>query len=89
MGESHRNNFRHAHFTKKKSNNGSSISNSKYKYLMCNWCHKKGHIKADSLTRKRQNANVTELSEGDEDKCDILSVSDRSVDNKDRWIIDF
>jgi len=28
------------------------------------------------------------LAEGDEDKCDVLFVTDRSISNKDRWIID-
>ena len=32
--------------------------------------------------------NVTELVGRDEKQCDILSVTDRSVDNKDRWVID-
>jgi len=72
-------------FTKKKSNNGSSTSNQKYKNLVCNWCHKKGHIRADCWThkKKQQDANIIELSEGVEDKCDVLSVTDGSVGNKD------
>ena len=28
------------------------------------------------------------VTEGDEDKCDVLSVTDKSVGNKNRWIID-
>ena len=38
--------------------------------------------------KKQPDANVTELIGEDEDKCDVLSVTDGSVDNKDRWIID-
>ena len=35
---------------------------------MCNWCHRKGHIRADCWTRKKKqhDANVIELFEGDE-----------------------
>ena len=53
---------------------------------MCNYCHKKGHIRADCLLRKKKqsDANVIELIGEDKDKCDILSVIDRSVGNKDR-----
>ena len=32
--------------------------------------------------------NVTELIGEDEEQCDILFITDRSVGNKDRWIID-
>ena len=58
--------------------------------LTCNYCHKKRHIRADCWIRKKKqpDANVTELSGEDEEQCDILSVTDKSVSNKDRWIID-
>ena len=48
---------------------------------MCNWCHEKGHIRADYWTRKKkqQDTNVAELAEGDEEKCDVLFVTDRSI----------
>ena len=36
MGESHRDDFGQAHFTKKKSNNESFTSNPKHKNLVCN-----------------------------------------------------
>jgi len=74
-----------------RSNNESSMSNQKRNNLVCNWCHKKGHIRVDRWAhkKKQQDANTIELSKGDEDKCDVLSVTDSLVDNKDRWIIDF
>ena len=89
-GEYRRDDSGQAHFTKEKSNNESSMGNQKHKNLVSNWCHKKGHIRADYWTRKKkkQKLNVTALPEEDEDKCDVLSVIDRSVGNKDRWIID-
>ena len=68
---------------------GSSTGNSRYKNLICNYCHKKGHIRADCWLRKKKqpDANVTELAERDEERCNVLSVTDRSVTNKDRWVI--
>ena len=85
-GESHRNDSRQAHFTKEKSNNEGFRSNSKHKNLMCNRYQKKGYIRADCWTRKKkqQDANATKLAEEDEDKCDVLSVTERSVGNKDK-----
>ena len=38
--------------------------------------------------KKQSDANVTELIEGDEGQCDVLSVTDKPVGNKDRWVID-
>jgi len=65
------------------------MDNPKYKNLVCNWCHKKGHIKANCWTRKKkQDVNVSELTERDGDRYDVLSVTDISVDNKNRRIID-
>jgi len=47
------------------------------------------HIRADCWTRKKkQEANTTELAEKDENKCDVLFITDTLVNNKDRWIID-
>jgi len=43
-GESHRDDSEQVHFSKKKSNN---MGNPKHKNMVCNWCHKKGHIRAD------------------------------------------
>ena len=37
---------------------------------------------------KQPDANVAELVERDEEQCDILSVTDRPVGNKDRSVID-
>ena len=53
---------------------------------MCNYYHKKGHIRSKYwLRRKKQaEANITKLVEGDEKQCDVLSVTDKSVGNKDR-----
>ena len=51
---SHRDDFGQVFFTKEKSNNGCSMSNPKYKNLVCNWCHKKGHIRDDRWTRKKK-----------------------------------
>ena len=79
--KSHRDDSEQAHFTKEKSNNGSFMGNLKHKNLVCNRCHKKGHIRVDcwSLKKKQQDANVTEVAERDEDKCDILYVTDSGV----------
>ena len=57
---------------------------------MCNYCHNKGHIRSEYWLKKKKqpDANVTELVEGDEEQCDVLSVTDSPVSNKDRWIID-
>ena len=54
--------------------------------MKCNYCHKKGHIRADCwlLKKKQPDANVTELIGEDEEHCDILSITDRSVGNKNR-----
>jgi len=62
------------------------MGNSKHKNLVCNWCHRKRHIKANCWTRKKkqQKANMTELAKGDEDKCDVLSVTDSLIGNKDK-----
>ena len=63
---------------------------SKHKNLMCNYYHKKRHIRSECWFRKKKqpDANVTEMVEGDEKQCDVLSVTDRPVDNKNRWVID-
>jgi len=84
--ESYRDDSGQVHFSKEKSNNGSSIDNPKLKNLMCNWYHKKRQIRADCWTRnkKQPDTSVAELAERDEEKCDVLSVTDRSVDNKDK-----
>ena len=78
------------HYSSEKNNNESFTGNSKHKDLVCKWCHKKGHIRADCWIRKKKqtDANIAELAEEDEDKCDVLSVTGESVDNKDRWVID-
>jgi len=46
-GESHRDDSGQVHFSKEKSNNENFTGNPKHKNLMCNWCHKKGHIRTD------------------------------------------
>jgi len=35
-------------------------------------------------SKKQLDANVAELAERDEDKCDVLSVIDKSIGNKNR-----
>jgi len=74
-----------------RSNNESFTGNSKHKTLTCNYCHKKGHIRSECWLRKKKqtDANITELVEGDEKHCDVLSVIDRPVGNKNMWVIDF
>ena len=47
MGESHHDDSKQVHYSRKKSNNGSSTGNSKHKNLTCNYCHKKGHIRSE------------------------------------------
>jgi len=44
----------------------------------------KRHIRADCWTskKKQQEDTITELTAGDEDRCDILSVTDSSISNK-------
>jgi len=51
----------------------------------------KGHIKTDCWTRKKKqlDTSVIELAEENKEKSDVLSVTNKSVGNKDRWIIDF
>ena len=90
MGESHRDDFGQVHYSRKKSNNENFTSNLKHKSLTCNYSHKKGHIKVDCWLRKKKqpDANVTELIGEDEKHCDVLSITDKSVGKKDKWIID-
>ena len=40
------------------------------------------------MLASKEDANVTKLVERDEEQCDVLSVTDRSVGNKDIWVID-
>jgi len=88
-GESHHDDSGKVHYSREKSNNGSFMCNSKHKNLTCNYCYKKGHIRSMLASKEKQpNANITELVEGDEEQCDILSVTDRPAGNKDRWVID-
>ena len=80
-GESHHDDFRQVYYSREKSNDESSTGISKYKSLTCNYCHKKGPIRVDYWFRKKKqsDANVTELIGEDEEQCDILSVTNRSV----------
>ena len=72
-----------------RNNNESSTGNSKHKNLAFNYCHKKGHIRSECWLRKKKqpDTNIIELVEEDEEQCDILSVTNRPVSNKDRWVI--
>jgi len=65
------------------------MGNSKHKNLMYNYCHKKDHFRFEYwLQKKKQRyTNITELVEGDEEQCDVLSVTNRPFGNKDRWVI--
>ena len=51
-----------------------------HKNLLCNQCW--------TRKKKQPDAKATELAKGDEGQCDVLSVTGRSVNNKDRQIID-
>jgi len=74
----------------RRSNNESFTGNPKHKNLTCNYCHNKRHIRSERWLRKKKqpDANITELVERDEEQCDVLSVTDRPVGNKNRWVID-
>ena len=65
MGESHRDDSGQVHFLKQKNNSESFTGNSKHKNLVCYWCHKKGHIRANCWTRKKKQpgTSVVELAE--------------------------
>ena len=88
-GESHHDDSEQVYYSREKSNNESFMGTSRHRNLACKYYHKKGHIRADCwLQKKKQpDANVTELIEEDEKQCDVLSITDQSVGNKDRWII--
>jgi len=81
--------YQTSHYSTEKGKNGSFTGNSKHKNLTCNYYHKKAHIRSECwLWKKKQSdTNVTELIGEDEQQCDVLSVTDRSVGNKDRWVI--
>ena len=85
-GESHHDDFEQVNYSREKSNNGSSTCNSKHKNFTCNYYQKKGHIRSECwLQKKKQlNTNITELVEGEEEQCGILSVTDRPVSKKNR-----
>ena len=82
MGESHHDDSGQVHYSREK-------CNSKHKNLMCNYYHKKGHIRSECWLRKKKqsDANVIELVERGKEQCDVLFVTDRPVGNKDRWVI--
>ena len=89
-GESHHDYSGQVHYSRGKSNNESFRGNSKHKNLTCNYCQKKEHIRSECWLQKKKQSdgNITELVERDEEQCDILSVTDIPVGNKDRWVID-
>ena len=86
IGESHHDDSGQVHYSMEKINSESSTGNSKHKNLTYNYCHKKGHIRSKCWLRKKKqpDANITEVVERDEEQCDILSVTDKPVSNKDR-----
>ena len=49
-GESHHDDFRQVHYSIEKCNKG----NSKHKNLMCNYCHKKVHIRSECWLQKKK-----------------------------------
>ena len=51
--------------------------------------HKKEHIRSECWLRKKKqpHVNVAVLIGGDEEQCNILSVTDISIGNKDRWVM--
>jgi len=92
-GESQQDGSSSALYAGKKISDGSSTSNQKHKNLVCNWCHKKGHIKVNCwVWKKTLNSNnqdsSTNLARGDEDGCEVLFVTNSLVGNKRRWVID-
>ena len=92
-GESQQDGSSSALYAGKKISDGSSTSNQKHKNLVCNWCHKKGHIKVNCwVWKKTLNSNNQDssanLARGDEDGGEVLSVTNNLVGNKRRWIID-
>ena len=89
MGESHHDDSQQVHYSREKSNNRSSTDNSKYRNLMCNYCHKKEHIRDDYwLWKKKQpDANVTELIGEDEENVTFyLLQTDQLVTKIDRLL---
>jgi len=66
-GESHRDDSWQVYFSKEKSYNESFTGNPKHKNLVCNWSHKKGHIRANYWTGKKKQSdnNVAELAKRD------------------------
>ena len=64
--ESYHDDSGQVHYSRDKSNNGSSTGNSKHMNLTCNYCQKKGHIRSECWLRKKKQLD-TELVEGDEE----------------------
>ena len=74
-----------------KDSEGSSIGNQKHRNLICNWCHKKGHIKSNCWGWKKKMASDNQDSSANLASgviVDVLSVTNNSVGNKMRWVID-
>jgi gag-polypeptide of LTR copia-type len=68
-------------------------SKSRHKNLTCNYCRKKGHIKADYFKLKnKQKADKGALSEEvnvvKSDMVDTLCVVDINIDDKNCWVMD-
>ena len=69
-----------------KNSEGSSIGNQKHRNLICNWCHKKGHIKSNCWSwKKKMNSNNHDSSANlaTRDEVDVLSVTNKLVSNNE------
>jgi hypothetical protein len=71
-----------------------SRSKSKHRNLICNYCKKKGHIKADCFKLKnKQKANQKGVPSGEanvveSEKGDVLFVSDGKDKFEKNWVLD-
>lgn len=70
-------------------------SKSRHKNLTCNYCKKKGHIKADCFKHKNKQkadekgvASSGEAKVADCDTMDTLCMVDINIDDKLCWVMD-
>ena len=61
-GESHHDDSGQVHYSREKSNNRSSMGNSKHKNLTFNYYHKKGHIRSSVGFERRNNQMLISLN---------------------------
>ena len=62
MGESRHDDSRQVHYSREKSNNESSTSNSKHKNLTYNYYHKKGHIRSKCWIQNKKQPMLMSLN---------------------------